>query len=760
MTQSPARNRPENLVKYITHTDLFKSLDEAAIRDIEAELEWVHLAPAETRFRQKEDGNCMYVVVTGQISVAITQPDGTTDSLDDLTPGDVFGEVGLFTGQRDVTAIYAVKESHLVELSKANFDRLARKHPHIVTRFSQRMLPRLQRIQLAHAFNKLFGAFSETALQYLEPALEWLRIYHGDVLVQQGSADHALYIVISGRLRVIVEREDGSRSTLSEVGLGECIGELALLTGEERFATVYAIRDTVVVRLTRAAFNQLVEKHPQIMQQITALVARRLQLIIHQLQQSVNTAIRTRKKVVTIALVPVSPNIPLTRLAKQLAAALGSVLHLDSAGFDDHINKAGAAQTPREDPTSLILEVWLSEQETMYDHLIYEVDQDWTPWTRRSLRNADHILLLARAGESPQLGKIERRIQQMPLAVPIELVLLHAPTTDLPQGTYQWLVRRRIQAHHHLRLNNVEDLYRLVRRLTGNAIGLVLGGGVARGFAHIGVIHAIQEAGLPVDLIGGTSIGAIVAAAYALHWDYQTMIEAIQSFMSPRKFIDLTFPLVSIASSQKASQILAGQFQGIQIEDLWVPFFCVSSNLTRARQAIHQHGPLWRYLRSSSSLPGIFAPVVERGDLLVDGGVMNNLPVDIMFNLCQGGIVIASDVSTETDLAGQYQFSDNLSGWKVLWSKLNPFLSEIEAPSLFSTVMRSIEVEGVHQRQVNKSLIDLYINPPVGRFKSGDFNAYEALIEIGYRAAQTAISAWLANRQLDVEVFETELPAT
>jgi len=342
-------------------------------------------------------------------------------------------------------------------------------------------------------------------------------------------------------------------------------------------------------------------------------------------------------------------------------------------------------------------------------------------------------------------------MHQMTTLAPKELILCQPETADRPQGTITWLMRRDVIAHHHLSLSRADHLERLARRLANRSVSLVLSGGGARAFAHIGAIQAIREAGLPIDLVGGTSLGSIVAATVALGWDYETMVQAAETFFSPAKVFDYTFPAVAIASSKKMSRTLQTEFGQIQIEDLWLPYFCISSNLTRARQNIHRHGPLWRGLRASCSLPGIFTPVANDGDLLVDGAVMNNLPVDVMAKLAQGGLMIAVDVSADTDLTDNYQLSDSLSGWRVLWSKLNPFVSDIKAPSIIDTLKRATELNSVQKRRETKALVDIFINPPVTAYGLTQFEAYQTLIQAGYESAQAAIQAWQTEGALDAK---------
>ena len=170
----------------------------------------------------------------------------------------------------------------------------------------------------------------------------------------------------------------------------------------------------------------------------------------------------------------------------------------------------------------------------------------------------------------------------------------------------------------------------LARCLTGHALGLVLGGGGARGFAHIGVYRALVEASLHVDLVGGTSMGAIVTGVIGLGVDWRQMADIAASISSPLKLFDPTLPLVSLFSSGKVTQLTHMVYGDALIEDLWRPIYCVSSNLTRSTETVYRRGPLWKAVRASMAIPGIFAPVLHEGDVQVDGAVMNNLPIDVM----------------------------------------------------------------------------------------------------------------------------------
>jgi NTE family protein/lysophospholipid hydrolase len=275
----------------------------------------------------------------------------------------------------------------------------------------------------------------------------------------------------------------------------------------------------------------------------------------------------------------------------------------------------------------------------------------------------------------------------------------------------------------------------------------VLGGGGARGLSHVGALRAIDEAGIPVDAIGGTSMGAVVAAARATGLDHQAMHEACKRyFVEGGSLLDFTFPVVALTAGRRISRRLAAFFGDARIEDLLLTYFCVSSNLTRAEAVVHREGIVWKQLRASISLPGILPPVFREGDLLVDGAVTNNLPVDVMKELCHGGCVIALDVTPPVDLTHKEPFPEGLSGWRVLGRRLNPFMKKVEVPPLASVLMRTTLLGSASKQNLMARQADLVIRPPLEQFGLLEFKSYEQIVEIGYKHALEELEAWSASR--------------
>jgi NTE family protein len=297
----------------------------------------------------------------------------------------------------------------------------------------------------------------------------------------------------------------------------------------------------------------------------------------------------------------------------------------------------------------------------------------------------------------------------------------------------------------HVALDDQRDFDRLARLIAGSAVGLALGGGFARGLAHLGVLRAMEELGIPVDLIGGSSMGAMVGAMWALGWDPAQIAErTTQSFRE--SFDDMTLPFLSFKGGGNHSRVIRGFFGDTQIDDLRMPYFCISTNLNRAEVKVHSSGALADAVLASTRAPGIFPPVVMDGELHVDGGLINNVPVDVMRTFSNNGVVIGVDVSPPHELHDVFNYGDAISGWQAAWRRFTPNRAKrVYHPSILLVLMRVIEFGGISYRREKAETADVYISPDLIEFKRNDFQAAAAIADAGYRAARQALTAWLAG---------------
>ncbi|NQT88864.1 cyclic nucleotide-binding domain-containing protein, partial [bacterium] len=653
----------------MTDSRHLEKLREAILDEFGADLEKVTLSEGDLLFSQGDPADAMYLVLTGSLEAVMTCRDGGELTVATIGAGEPVGELGILAGGKRSTSISAAEDTELVRLPKEAFEQLASASPRVVDHLAETIRRRLRHSRLAAVLPRIFGPLDTATLRDIESHVEWVSLRGGETLFRQDDEGDGLYILVSGRLRVVAQDPSGSPRVLNEVAPGELVGEMAFITGDARSASVHAIRDSKMAKLSHAASQQLSRTYPELMVAIARVLTRRL-------RKSEGTLPSTRP-VTTVAVAPTSPDVPLADFARRLAAALsalGPTLHLDAARFDSLVGMPGAAHLAQDAPRSSRLAVWLDEQEDRHEFVVFEADRSASPWTRRCVRQADVVFLVARADADPAPGEIEAELLELTKGkphAPWVLVLLHPDGSRPPSSVGRWLSARDVAGHYHVRMDSDADVERVVRSLTGRSIGLVLGGGGARGLAHIGVVRALLEARVPIDAVAGTSMGAVIAGATAMGMDCETLRSfAERVFIDARPHKEYTLPMVSMIRSRRLDRAVQMFYGDACIEDLWLPYFCVSCNLTTCEMVVHRSGPLWKAVRASISLPGVFVPVIDGGQVLVDGGVLNNLPGDLMRQLC-GGRVIVVDVSPEKDLAVDRE--EFPSPWRMLRNRLLPW---------------------------------------------------------------------------------------
>jgi len=585
----------------------------------------------------------------------------------------------------------------------------------------------------------LFADLNPAATAQLLAELQFVHLPGGTVLFHAGDPGDAMYVVLSGRLRALLQGLDGSSEALRELSHGDSVGELALLTGEARSATIRAIRDTELAALSRSSFERVIQSDPTLIRRIAVQLAAR--------QRAGSDKTASGRNVRTIALLPVSAAAGVHHFGAALAdalASIGATKRLDGNSFKS-ANGADICAGRGNGSYDAELAVRLDAIEASHRMVVYQADAEITPWTERCVRQADLILVVDQAGSGAAeatLARVREFFAASAVSARVELVLLHERgELDPASATLTRLAQLGAATHHHIVPSDADDLARLARLLTGNALGLVLSGGGARGFAHIGVIRALYERGMPIDFIGGTSMGAVIAAQYALGWDWQTMASVNRDEWprcEPQK--NYTLPLVALNSARRMDQMLRRMFGLAAIEELRRNFFCVSTNLTSAAAKIHRQGLVWKAVRASMSIPGIGPPAIENGEILVDGGLVDNLPVETMKNLCPGK-TYAVDVSEQVEFASRLKESYTVSGWKLLWQQLNRGAEKPDIPNIFNTLYRTTAVAGIRAIEAARARADLCFEPPVKQFGVFDWKSVEQIIDAGYRYALGKLEA-------------------
>ena len=574
----------------------------------------------------------------------------------------------------------------------------------------------------------LFAGLEPLVLKQIADAAEWLSLPGGSTLFAAGEPSDALFVVLSGCLGVFAADNLDRRRFINRVLSGDTVGEMGLISGRPRSANVAALRDTELLRISSDAFNAVFGRHPAAMLRIARLTVDRL-------EQSQSRARGPRHSARTFTLLPQS-------------------IEVDVGGFATDFVKA----LTRFGRTELVWSVragshtshWFHKLETANDFVVYVGDATPGRWSSLCVRQADALLLLARADApaGPWAALANARESSM-APQRAELVLLHDGKISRGAAS-RWLAVQPNVPHHHVAVP--ADIARVSRMLTGRGVGLVLSGGGARGFAHIGIVKALREARVPIDLVGGTSMGAILGAGVAQGWSVEELKERFHAaFVRAKPLRDYTLPFVSLVSGRKVSRLLRKDCGDIDIEDLPLTFFCVSSNLTTGHCEVHRRGLLWLWLRASVAIPGVLPPVVHKGEVLVDGGTMNNLPVDAMRELGRGP-VIGVDVGADRAFTTQSDEVDVPLPWQLMsWLRVRR-----NHPNIFQILWRAGMVNSSTMTAAHREKTDLLLQPPLAEIDMLNWSAFEKAIAVGYEYAVRRLEALPADSLLRQGAAELE----
>ncbi|TKS78044.1 Patatin-like phospholipase domain-containing protein 7 [Collichthys lucidus] len=665
-------------------------------------------------------------VISGLLHVYQRMIDREEDTLLFVThPGELVGHLAVLTGEPLIFTVRAHKDCTFLSISKAHFYEIMREEPRVV-------------LNVAHTVVKRVSPF----VRQIDFALDWMALEAGRAVYRQGDKSDSTFIVLSGRLRSVIAKDDGKKELAGEYGRGDLIGVVEALTHMNRATTVHAVRDSELAKLPEGALNSIKRRYPQVVTRLIHLLG---QKILGNMQQ-VNGPLA-------------GPTLLLT--SDSIKQRLGSAA-LDSV----HEYR---------------LSSWLGQQEDIHRIVLYQSDSGLTPWTQRCIRQADCIIIVGLGEQEPTVGELERMLEGSAVRAQKQLVLLHREDGPPPKGTAEWLnMRSWISRHHHLScprrvfskrsLSKLRELYqrvfekcpdrhsdfsRLARILTGNSIALVLGGGGARGCSQVGILRSLNEAGIPIDMVGGTSIGSLMGALYAEEKSNSRMrVRAREWAMDMtsyfKKILDLTYPVTSMFSGASFNSSISSVFKGRQIEDLWLPYFNITTDITASSMRVHTYGSLWRYVRASMSLSGYLPPLCDPkdGHLLMDGGYINNLPADVARSM-GAKVVIAIDVGSrdETNLTN---YGDSLNGWWLLWKRFNPLSEKVKVLNMAEIQTRLAYVCCVRQLELVKdSEYCEYIRPPIDHYGTLEFSKFDEIAEVGYQHGKTLFDVWQRSGVVD-----------
>jgi len=569
--------------------------------------------------------------------------------------------------------------------------------------------------------NPLFKGIDQKELKLFANRIGKRTIAKGEFLVYQGDIDKYIYIIVHGKLLAFKKDEKKEKVFLGELLRHDIIGELPMLADLNWHISLYALKETEVLVFSKDTLIALFQKYPLVISNVIDSMSEKF--------EQLTTKSFKKPSVNSIAIIQTEPSHNFDRFIHLYQTVLkkeGTVHLLTS----EEINRQ-LASTEEKNIRQLITQL-----ETTNDQIILTLNLADAKIIKTMMKLVDKILVVIDKDFSSLLFQSLKEIFAEHISLFshfIELIFLHDKKIFSIQN---WLSAFPNAIFHHIHLNRITDIERLVRISIEKSINLVLSGGGARAIAHIGILRALKEAHIPVDRIGGSGLGAIIAALFAINYSPDQIKRTLKHIFAHRgNFLDIHFPYISFIKAKKIRKILSALFQNKNIEELSIPFYCLSTSITTKQKYIHTKGLITKALLASLAIPGIMPPVYHEDHFLMTGSLSHNLPVDIMNTLFHSGIVVGVDVEHQNEPFLSEPFDDYLFGWKAIFKRIFTIRSQVQCPNILHTLLNVSYVTSA----VQKKPCDILLQPNLKEIRSSDFDLIDVIVEKGYNETMKQI---------------------
>ena len=677
---------------YLRLAETLISLLQPILLKLDHALEWVHLDASETLFRERDPANGIYLILNGRLrqyqkrrTARVSGSNGGAtprdNAIGELTQGESLGEVEVLTATNRDSTVVAVRETELARISRALFEVLAMEHPSIMVRVSRLVARKIME-------NRSISTDSN----YAE------NMANIKITKSSPTGDSANYRTIS----ILPVTEN--------LPLEEFATKMISALRQVGRTTIGLNQGLTLAHLGRHAFD----RYAKLKQSgYFADLEQQYQTVVYIGDSSISsswnkTCISRGDCILLLADATAAP-----RVGKEYKKLL--------LGSKSTANMRLILLHPEPYVTPGLTNRWLKNRPWINSHHHVQFSLPKVP-VKDSFSKGN-----------PMNSNIEKLTQGDFTKRKQRNISKFLPSS-IKNFSARFLAREKRPFYNQMHRHK-DDFLRLARLLSGQAIGLVLGGGGARGISHLGIIQAIEEQGIPIDIVGGTSIGSFIGGLYARDYNVVSIYGRIKQFSARlsskwRMVLDLTWPVTSYTTGHEFNRGIWKTFGETKIEDFWLPFYCNSTNITDSVEEIHTHGYAWRYIRASMSLAGLLPPLEDDGSMLLDGGYVDNLPVSEMKKRgC--ATVFAVDVGSVDDKTPM-RYGDSLNGFWIVFNRWNPFSKHPNIPSMVEIQTRLGYVASVNALEEAKNTKGIvYIRPPIEGYDTLAFSEFEELYQLG-----------------------------
>jgi NTE family protein len=680
----------------------------------------VVLRDGEVLFEKGAAGDRIFVLAKGRVRIIFDRDDHAEGSRE-LEAFDLVGELAFLTGAPRTATVQAASDCELWYIATEHLMALIENHPHVFRQVFAIAARRYDFVYFLEHMRAFFGDLDLRMVNEIFEGSERIHLERGQLLFETGTFSKGWYLVTSGRL--------GSRASNSADGrlhvfeAGDSLGEEEILFGHPHRHSLMALAESEVIRVSPQGFDALLND-PDLMR-------RMFKRVIHQLAPSGKETRRQATQVIAVGALgddgAVADVIP--GMARLFGATRDS-LFLQASTIKELLNVPNLALKDPDHLAWMRIRSWYSEVVNRHAYVLFALDGEHPAWNSFCVASADTIVGMVDATRSPTTLRDDPWFEETRPPLPKErwLILVHPADVERPSGTREWLRRHAMPMHLHIQGTGESELMRLMRMVTRTGVGVALGGGTARGFAHFGVMRALAEVGIPVDMVGGTSIASAIAAMFALRFPAEEMRAAIKRLLDLRPFRDYAFPRTALLKSRRFEQLARSTFRDTDIEDSWLKYFCISTNLSTGEEVVHETGEIWRASMASGALPVVMPPFIEGKHILVDGGLVNNVPVDLLLQRTQGPVIAVNVSSLEDWVVRENAPAKRRS----VMERLRSYVSLKGDPGIMDILVQSMVVSSHQKLRSIVEHVDLYLEPPVGDFGLTQFEAMDGMAQCGY----------------------------
>ena len=575
----------------------------------------------------------------------------------------------------------------------------------------------------------------------------------GETLASAGDEVTEFWILVEGELDSYLTDPRGREKWLTTIRQGETVGEIAILEQAPNRPVRFTARTHGTLLFAPAALlHEWVKTYPQMMHNLFHTLSERFKVVAGVAARSLPSP--------RLGIVATSPRgcVLAGRLAARLLAA-GERLRAWS-GQPSSLTSTGSW------PDALPIQELAPSDSPLLQPPAPEVDRQivvWSPGSNgraeiKQLLGSDEVLWLVEPRDAASVSQAVSSLNSLQgeLAQKVRIVwLLDAATPVAPLLSGAEFkkadVKIRVESTGGaLTRQERQGLDRLVRALRGISVGIALAGGGAKGMAHFGVLHALEEAGLSFDAMSGTSAGAMAGILYASGMSPEKAIKHFQHDLTPPRAVRSlpkwpNWYLVSQYRRRAWDGMLRKYLHDWRLEQLSIPFHAVTVDLVQVRTVVRRQGDAVHAILESINLPIVSQPILRDGMALVDGGVLNNLPADV---LAESGVdfVVGVDVSSRV----RNEFAGNRPDMPT---------ARMRNASALDTLFRIFESQAHNIGKMRNQAVDFWIKPDISGFGLAEFHRTAEIAAVGEAAAHATI-AELKQRLVKLESRLLEQPSS